>query len=151
MRNRKVLLTCMLVVGVAAPVHAASGISNVDAAWVKAIKANDVEALTACYAPDAVGWFPGSPMAKGKQAIHDSYQAWLSGVTIQDAKITELGSRTNGNESIGWGTWSVTSTPKNGGSPSVANGRYTEVAKKVNGKWLYEVDHASEDPAPAGK
>lgn len=149
MRNRKVLFACMLVAGVAAPVHAAGGISSVDAAWLKAIKAGDVEAATACYAPDAVGWFPGTPIAKGKPAIHDAYQAWLSGVTIQDAKLTELGSKINGNESVSWGTYSVTSTPKSGGSSTTTTGRYTEVAKKIDGKWLYEVDHASDDPAPA--
>jgi hypothetical protein len=28
-------------------------------------------------------------------------------------------------------------------------GRYTEVAKRVGKKWVYTVDHASDDPAPA--
>ena len=46
--------------------HAAEpGTRVVDAAWAKAMKANDLEGVLNCYAPDATLWLPGVPVAKG--------------------------------------------------------------------------------------
>lgn len=151
MSYRAMLAAGVAVLGwsLAAACQAASGASETDACWTKAVKAGDVEAVTKCYAPDAIVWFSGSPMAKGTKAIHDFYQAFLSTTTVQDATISELGSQTKGNDSVAWGTYTFTSAPKTGGKPTTATGRYTEVAKKINGKWLYLVDHASDDPPPA--
>ena len=33
----------------------------------------------ACYASDAVGWFPGDPEAKGEKAIRAVYEGMLGG------------------------------------------------------------------------
>jgi hypothetical protein len=33
------------------------------------------------------------------------------------------------------------------GAESVERGRYTDVQKKIDGRWLYIVDHPSDDPA----
>ena len=41
-----------------------AGLQAVDSAWIKAVKANSIEAVMACYASDAVGWFSGEPEAK---------------------------------------------------------------------------------------
>jgi len=132
------------------PGYAASkGVPAVDAAWMKATKAGDVDAATKCYAADAVAWFPGGPMAKGTQQIHDAYKDWFSSTVIQDVKMTQLGVKTVGDESVGWGTYTVTSAPNAGGASTTQSGRYTEVAKKIDGNWVYVVDHASDDPAPA--
>jgi hypothetical protein len=35
------------------------------------------------------------------------------------------------------------------GAAVVRTGRFTEVAKKRDGRWVYVVDHASADAAPA--
>ena len=139
----------LLAVSLADPSFAAGGVAAVDAAWVKAVKAGDVEAATACYADDAIAWFPGGPVAKGKDAIRDGYKQFLGNVTIQDATLNELGSKTIGGDSVSWGSFTMTTVPKSGGKPVVESGRYTEVARKVKGKWVYIVDHASDDPPPA--
>jgi hypothetical protein len=34
---------------------------------------------------------------------------------------------------------------------SIERGRYTEVQKLIDGRWLYIVDHPSDDPPPAAK
>ena len=31
----------------------------------------------------------------------------------------------------------------------VQRGRYTDVQKKIDGRWLYTVDHPSDDPPPS--
>jgi uncharacterized protein (TIGR02246 family) len=149
MNHCKSLAVGLLAMCLAAPGFAGSGTSAVDAAWVKAVKAGDVEAATACYADDAVAWFPGGPVAKGRDAIREAYKQFLGSVTIQDATLTELGSKTIGSDSVAWGSFTMTSVPKSGGKPVVETGRYTEVARKVKGKWVYIVDHASDDPPPA--
>ena len=132
----------------ALPCHAKDrGAQGVDAAWVKAMKANDVNGVVKCYASDAVLWLPGVPSAKGEQAIRSAYAGLLSANTVQDAVLSEAVYKSAGNVTVSWGRFSLTLMPKAGGNPVVLTGRYTEVIEKRNGKWVYTVDHASAEPA----
>ena len=134
-----------------APLVAAAqeGVKAVDALWEKAIKANDLEAIVACYAPDAVLWLPGAPEARGTKAIRDVYAGLLSAFTVADATLANASYETSGNFSAAWGNFTLTLQPKDGGSPVMTKGRFTAVAKKMGGKWLYVADQASDDPPPA--
>ena len=126
----------------AVPVVAAEhGAQMVDQAWVKAMKANDLEATLALYAPDAVAYFPDGDF-KGKEAIRKSWTDFLAAFTVKDA-TSEGTYETAGDTSLGWGYWSMTVVPKGGGDPIPMKGRATVVVKKIGGKWLYIVDHAS--------
>ena len=122
----------------------------VDQAWVKAMKANDLEATMALYAPDAVAYFPDGDF-KGKEAIRKSWTDFLAMFTVKDA--TSQGTyETTGDTSLGWGFWSLTVVPKGGGEPIAMKGRATVVVRKIGGKWLYVVDHASVPlPPPPSK
>jgi len=132
--------------------HAADSPARaVDAAWVKAMKANDVDAVMKCYAPDAIAALPGAPLARGEKAIRATYEGLLSANTVSDASISEVGHRQFTGVATSWGTFSLTLTPKTGGSPTTMTGRYTEVLERRAGKWLYIVDHASADPVPADR
>ena len=133
---------------VAAP---GDGPSSVDATWAKAFKANDVEAAVACYSPDAILWMPDAPEAKGTAAIRDGYKGFFAANKVQDVSTKEIHRETNGNRSVSWGTFSMTVLPAGAAKPVTATGRYTEVTENRGGKWVYVVDHASEDPAPAAK
>ena len=112
----KLLRTAMslALLAVAVPVvvgeHAAQ---LVDQAWVKAMKANDLEATMALYAPDAVAYFPDGDF-KGKQAIRKSWTDFLAMFTVKDA-TSEGTYETTGDTSLGWGFWSLTVVPKGGG------------------------------------
>ena len=44
--------------------------------------------------------------------------------------------------------WTMTIVPKDGGEAITMEGRYMDMAKKIDGKWRYVVDHASA-PLPA--
>ncbi len=149
----KLLRTAMslALLAVAVPVMAAEHAAQmVDQAWVKAMKANDLEAVTALYAPDAVAYFPDGDF-KGKQAIRKSWTDFLAMFTVKDA-TSEGTYETTGDTSLGWGYWSMTVVPKGGGEPIVMKGRATVVVKKIGGKWLYVVDHASVPlPPPPAK
>ncbi len=128
-----------------------TGTEALDNAWMKAMKAGDVNAVMACYAHDAVLWFPGSAEARGEKAIRDEYAGFLGANTITDITITNAHHEAVQNLSVGWANFSMTMQPKAGGVPTTMHGRYTEVARKIDGKWKYVADHASADPAPAEK
>jgi uncharacterized protein (TIGR02246 family) len=123
---------------------------SLDKAWNKAILANDLDALVACYATDAVAWLPDGAPAKGKDAIRQVYAGILQANTVTAATLTNTHYHTCGDMAVAWGEYTLALTPKTGGSPVTQTGRYSEIAKKEGGKWVYAVDHASANPsAPA--
>jgi len=71
----------------------------------------------------------------------------LSAVVINDASI-DAQYQTSGDMSVGFGKATLTMTPKAGGSPQIMSVRVTAVARKIGGKWLYVVDHASAPMPP---
>jgi uncharacterized protein (TIGR02246 family) len=132
-------------------VAADDGAKTVDDAWVKAINANDLEAVVALYADDATMYPPDQNEAKGKDAIRAAYAALLAANTVKDARVTEGHYQTYGSYSSGWGHGTLTLVPKAGGSPVTMEVRITAVAVKRGGKWLYLVDHASAPLPPPPK
>lgn len=151
MRTRFVasaVLACGLAMAAAAAAVAEEGTKAVDAAWLKAVKGNDVEALVACYAPDAVMWLPDAPEARGTKAIREAYAGLLGANTVADATITDAVYSTSGDVSTGWGHFSLTLKPRKGGDPVVMKGRFVAVSKKSGGKWQYVADLASAEPPP---
>lgn len=141
-------LACGIVLSAAA-LRAEEGAKSVDAAWLKAVKANDVDALVACYAGDAVLWLPDAPEARGSKAIRDAYAGLLAANTVVDATIVNAVYQTSGDLSTGWGNFTLTLKPKKGGDAVTMKGRFVDVTKKTGGKWAYVADLASADPAPA--
>lgn len=127
------------------------GAEAVDAAWVKAVKANDLEAVMACYAPDAVAWMPDEPEARGEKAIREAYVGLFAANTIQNVTMSDAHYQTVGSRSVGWGRFVLTLVPKSAGKAITMPGRFVEVVEKRNGRWVYVVDHASAEPAPAAE
>ena len=137
-----------LIVAFSLPCRAAeTGAQSVDSSWIKAMKANDLEAVLKTYAPDAVVWLPQVKEARGEKAIRSVYEGLLSANTVTEVILSETGYRTMGKFSVGWGRFSLTLAPKSGGSPVVMTGRYTDIAEQRGGRWVYVVDHASAEPA----
>lgn len=141
-------LACALTLCAATARAADAGSQGVDAAWVKAMLANDLEAVAACYAPDAVLWLPNMPEARGSKAIHDAYAGLLGAMTVENVSLANTSYQTTGDLSTGWGTGTLTLRPKKGGDLVVMHVRFVDVARRVDGRWLYAADHASDEPAP---
>ena len=131
----------------AAATKAPSGAQAVDEAWRKAITANDLNAVMLCYSKDAVMWLPGAPEAKGTKAIRKSYADLLAANTVTGATFANTHYQTSGNLSVGWGDFTLNLSPKAGGSPVSLSGRFSVIARKEDGKWIYLIDHASSPPA----
>ncbi len=128
--------------------RAEEGAKDVDARWVKAMKANDVDALAACYASDAVMWLPDSPEARGTKAIRDTYAGLLGVYSVVDASLSDGVYNTSGDMSTAWGHFVLTLKPKKGGDNVVMKGRFLSVSRKSGGKWSYVADLASNEPPP---
>ena len=124
------------------------GPASVDAAWAKAMKANSLDEAMACYAGDAVAWFPNEAEAKGQKAVREAYEHLLKDFTIKDAGISDMQYKTFGKNAVGWGKWSLTVVEKSTGKTQEWKGRATTVLEKRDGRWVYLVDHASEEPKP---
>jgi uncharacterized protein (TIGR02246 family) len=151
MRQRATVAVVLLfALVVTAHSHAAdpSGAQIVDAAWIAAVKANDIDAVMKCYASDAVMWLPNAPTARGAKEIRAAYEGLFSANTVRDATLSDVTYRTVGKASVAWGKFSLTLAPKAGGDSVVMTGRFTEVAERRAGRWVYVVDHASAEPAP---
>jgi len=134
------------------PVFAAdSGAQALDNAFVKGVTAGDIEAVVALYAADATLYPPGEMAAKGRDAIRAVWGGFLSANKVTECRLYETGYRTSGDTSIGWGRFSMTFQPKAGGAPSTLEGRFSDVAVKKAGKWLYILDHASAPLPPPPK
>jgi ketosteroid isomerase-like protein len=141
----------MLLAGAVAAAAADSAVpvaaAEVDARWSAAMKANDLDAVVACYAPDAVMWLPDAAEARGEKAIREAYQGMLSANTVKDVILSGTHYETERGLSAGWGDFVLTLQPKSGGAPVVLKGRFTEVAQRQGGRWVYIADHASSTPA----
>jgi len=124
------------------------GVQSTDARWEKAMRAGDAAAAAACYASDALLWFPGTPEARGKDAIRKVYDGFFGAYKVVDVSLSNSNSQTSGDLSAGWGNYMMKLQPKNGGDPVVLKGRYTVAARKIGGQWVYVADHASDEPAP---
>ena len=120
----------------------------VDDAWLKAITANDVDAVAALYADDATFILDGVA-SKGREAIQKTYAGMLATSTVKDVKLADRRYRTSGDVSASWGRATMTLAPKAGGAPATIEYCYTSVSVKQGGKWMYLVDHASAPPPPA--
>ncbi|KGQ19266.1 hypothetical protein LF41_2912 [Lysobacter dokdonensis DS-58] len=153
MRARNRLGAAMLACGMALATSVSFAAEPAPAGdcWLAGFKAGDADAVAACYAEDAVLWLPGAGMAKGRAAIRDAYTGFFNAMTIKDATLTPIGGEEMGDVHVAWGTFSISVVDKASKAESVMVGRYTDVQRKVDGRWLYIADHASDDPQPAGK
>ena len=121
---------------------------DADAAWMKAMKANDLGAVVALYAPDAVMWLPEALEARGSEAIRRTYAGYFDAYRVADAQLTNVTHQTSGDLDGNWGYYMFDLRPKKGGDPVVLKGRFVTVMKKIGGRWLLVADHASATPAP---
>jgi len=143
----RIAAVTVLMLAWALPCGAAEmGPQAVDAAWVKGMKANDLDAIMKCYAPDAVAWLPDMREARGATAIRAAYQEIMSANTVKDVALMDTKYKTTGTLAAGWGKFSLTLVSKADGKTTVMTGRFNEVAERRAGKWVYIVDHASAEP-----
>ena len=139
------------VLALSAALFAEDGGRIVDDAWLKAITANDLDAVVALYADDATFCLDGME-SKGRDAIRKAYVDMLGPNAVKDVKLMDRHYRSSGDVSGSWGRAAMTLAPKSGGgAPMTIEVCYTSVSVKRGGKWVYLIDHASAPPPPAAE
>ncbi|MEO6926325.1 MAG: SgcJ/EcaC family oxidoreductase [Rhodanobacter sp.] len=149
MQTTKLFALASVLALMALPLLAANAPDSANACWQPAFVAGDADAVAKCYAPDAVFWLPGSPTMRGRAAIRAGYAGFFAEARIKSAKLVEMGRVTQGSETSSWGSFTLVSVSKKDGKETTEHGRYTDVSRKVDGRWMYLVDHASDDPPAA--
>jgi len=116
-------------------------------AWADAYNAGDPDKIVALYTDDAVLMPPDAPAATGREAMRafltaDIANSKAAGITLAIADGT---AGVSGN--LGWhsGTFKVT----NAAGDTLGTGKYLDISRKADGKWLVFRDTWNNDaPAP---
>ncbi len=119
-----------------------AGVSEPVKAWTKAVESGNTAALKRMYTDKTDVYSTDATVTHGMENIVAGYarmfEKFTSQVQIKDASYIK-----QGNTVVSWGLYSLTLTPRAGGASFVVNGRFTDVAVKTNGQWVYLMDHAS--------
>jgi ketosteroid isomerase-like protein len=116
---------------------AGQGVAGLNEALATALKAGDLDALMSLHDSTAVLYPPGELDQKGQEAIRFRWGRVLKANTVKDVSFLEPTYAASGELSAGWGHVRLTFQPKSGEEPVTISGRFSAVARKKNGKWLY--------------
>ena len=112
-------------------------------AFMTALLANDADGIAACYAADATNYPLDSMSGIGPESARASWGGFFTAYRVTDARLSDDQLIVLGDTAVAWGLFNITAEPVEGGEPVEFKGRYTDVAKNMDGSWLYVMDHAS--------
>ncbi len=112
-------------------------------AFMAGIITNDADAIAACYTDDAVNFTLDSMMGTGPESARQSWGNFFEAYDVDKAELSERHLEVHGDTAIAWGLFMIVATPRGGGEPVEFRGRYMDVARNIDGRWLYVADHAS--------
>jgi uncharacterized protein (TIGR02246 family) len=112
-------------------------------AFLAALVANDAEAAANCYAENSVNFPVAAMVGHGRNAIAESWAGFFSTYSVVAATQDEGHLETHGDTAIAWGLFKIVAMPVDGGKAVELMGRYMDVARNIDGNWLYVADHAS--------
>ena len=112
-------------------------------AFMAAIRAHDADAIAACYADDAVNFTLDSMMGIGPESARRSWGGFFENFEVQLAELNETHLDVHGDTAIACGNFLIVAVPRTGGEPVELRGGYMDVARNIDGRWLYVADHAS--------
>jgi len=117
-------------------------------AFMAALKANNVQGLADCYTGNAVNFPVGTLVGSGPESVIESWSSFFAAYKVVDASLSETHLEIHGDTAVAWGLFTIMAEPAEGGDVVEMKGRYMDVAKNMDGTWLYVADHASM-PLPA--
>jgi ketosteroid isomerase-like protein len=113
------------------------GIEQLNEAFVKALQAGDIDGIMKLYAADAVLYPPGEKAARGLEEIRFKWNSVLVANKITQPSFKDARYVTAANVSAGWGDVFMRLEPKSGKEPVMIRGRFSAIAQKRNGVWVY--------------
>ncbi len=117
-------------------------------AFMAGVITNDADAIAACYTDDAVNFTLDSMMGIGPESARQSWGSFFEAFDVDKAELSETHLEVHGDTAIAWGLFLIVATPAGGSEPVEFRGRYMDIARRIDGRWLYVADHASM-PLPA--
>lgn len=124
-------------------------IRDLDAQWVRAIAAKDIDAITSYYAPDAHLMISNAPLATGRPAIRAMTDELLKYPNLNFSFTpTSVVVSKAGDLAYDVGTYRMSFDSPQGKVED--EGKYTTVWKKVDGRWLVasDISNSSKPMAP---
>ena len=140
---KKILLVIALMAAYAAPAAANDSPEALQANFITALRANDVQGLAGCYTKDAVNFPVASLIGHGPKSVAASWTRFFAAFTVIEATLSEQHLETHGDTAIAWGIFTIRAEPAEGGEIVEMKGRYMDVARNFGGRWFYVADHAS--------
>jgi ketosteroid isomerase-like protein len=117
-------------------------------AFMAALKANNVQGLADCYTSNAVNFPVGTLVGSGPESVIESWSSFFAAYKVVDASLSDTHLEIHGDTAVAWGLFTIMAEPVEGGDVVEMKGRYMDVARIMDGTWLYVADHASM-PLPA--
>jgi len=142
------LLTLILLLAISPAADAFDSPQALQAGFMAALRANDIEGLVMCYTADATNFAISSMSGTGPESVRASWGGFFQAYTVTAAELSDEHLEVSGDLAAAWGLFTITAVPAGGGDAVVIKGRYMDVAKNFDGNWLYIADHASV-PVPA--
>src|SRR5579863_3026035 len=143
---RKVTLTIILSLAMCTPALADSAATNgkaVSDAFGKACGAGDIPSVMALYDDDAIAVWPGQgEVAHGKAEIETMAKNLCKPGAAPLKLVSQESRAVDRDHIINIGRWEMPA-PGPDGKPATLEIRTTELLHKSDGKWRYEIDHAS--------
>ena len=112
-------------------------------AFMAALEANDVQGLADCYAGDAVNFPVGMLVGSGPESVIESWSSFFAAYKVVDASLSDTHLEIHDDTAVAWGLFTIMAEPAEGGDVVEMKGRYMDVARNMDGIWLYVADHAS--------
>lgn len=114
--------------------------------FLTAFADKDVDGVMECFwnSPDVILVLENGLVVRGWENIRAGLQAMIDAHEELNLEVNEVSRFRFGEavHSIGTATWTRTLKDEFGGGTTTFVERWTDVSRKVNGKWVYIVDHA---------
>jgi ketosteroid isomerase-like protein len=119
--------------------------------FTEAFNRHDADGLMADFwnSPNAVAYYPGGNHI-GYDAVRQSWEGFFQNVTVKQFTITERYTEVDNKTAYQWGVYDIIIEPR-GGTEMSMPGRFTQMWRHIDGKWVVVVEHVSHPlPPPPG-
>ncbi len=140
---KQFLFVLAFIACVAAPAYGNESPEALQEAFMTSLKANDSQGISECYAADAVNFPVDSLVGYGPESVAESWSGFFAAFTVVDASLSGTHLEVHGDTAVAWGIFVIMAVPADGGETVEMKGRYMDVARNIDGSWLYVADHAS--------
>lgn len=114
----------------------AEAFAAVQAEYVRAFEAGDATALAALYTDDGINLPPDAEVAKGREALEQSFAAVFAETVSRELTITQTDMGASGNLAYSIGTFSATYHVEGVADPVMDEGEFIVVSKLTeDGTW----------------